>query len=465
LSDIFNILAIFAKYVQITLFIWVEIAMLVEFRIKNYRSIKDEQVLSLVATTDDTLKDNCIDVGKLPLLKAAGIYGPNASGKSNLIRAMRTMQQMILNSAGAKPGSGTSAEPFLFDDKSQKEPTSFEIIFYQNEIRYQYGFTATKERIHDEWLFASPKKSNQKWFERSFDKKTGETDWKFGSYYKGEKIKLTEKTRDNALFLSVAAQWNHEQLTDVYEWFGKKLRIILPYPPLEPGTTKLPLESVTAKLLFDKTNSFKLVISAIMREADFGISGLRIRPADINVDVNDIPFPDKLPKEVCADIVEIMEKKMERDSLFERVDVLHKNEKGNDIPLPIEEESRGTQRFFQLVGPWLVSIKLGLTLFVDELEASLHPLLTRELIKLFQDPDVNKSGAQLIFATHDTTLLDPELFRRDQIWFTEKDNGGATQMFPLSDYKPRKGEAIQKGYLAGRYGAIPIPVLEAFGIK
>ena len=422
--------------------------MLVEFRVKNYRSIKDEQVLSLVAAIDDTLKDNCIDVGKSPLLKSAGIYGPNASGKSNLIRAMRTMRQMILNSAGAKPGSDTSAEPFLFDDKSEKEPTSFEIIFYHNKIRYQYGFTATKERIYDEWLFASPKKSNQKWFERSFDKKTGETNWKFGSYYKGEKINLADKTRDNALFLSVAAQWNHEQLTSVYEWFGKRLRIISPYSPLKP---------ITARMLLDKTNAFELVISAIMKEADFGISGLRIKP----VDVNDVPFPDKIPKETHARIV----KQMEKDSLFERVEVLHKSEKGNDIPLSIEEESRGTQRFFQLVGPWLISIKLGLTLFVDELEASLHPLLTRELIKIFQNPDINKNGAQLVFATHDTTLLDPELFRRDQIWFTEKDNSGATQLYPLSDYKPRKGEAIQKGYLAGRYGAIPIPVLEAFGIK
>lgn len=430
--------------------------MLVEFRVKNYRSIKDEQVLSLVASTDDTLEDNLINVGKLPLLKAAGIYGPNASGKSNLIRAMRIMQQMILNSAGDKPGSGTSAEPFLFDDKSQKEPTSFEIIFYHNKIRYQYGFTATKERIHDEWLFAAPKKANQKWFERSFDKKTGKTDWKFGSYYKGEKMNLANKTRDNALFLSVAAQWNHEQLTSVYKWFKDNLMIISPYSPLEP---------ITAQLLLNKTNTSEFVISAIMREADFGISGLRIKPVNINVDVNDIPFPDKLPKEECAKIVKLMEKKMEKDSLFERVEVLHKNKKGDDVPLPIEEESRGTQRFFELVGPLLISIKIGFTLFVDELEASLHPFLTRELIKIFQDPDINKNGAQLVFATHDTTLLDPDLFRRDQIWFTEKNNNGETQLFPLSDYKPRIGEAIQKGYLAGRYGAIPIPVLEAFGIE
>jgi len=438
---------------QIMLFIWVEIAMLVEFRVKNYRSIKDEQVLSLVASTDDTLEDNLINVGKLPLLKAAGIYGPNASGKSNLIRAMRTMQQMILNSAGDKPGSGTSAEPFLFDDKSQKEPTSFEIIFYHNKIRYQYGFTATKERIYDEWLFAAPKKSNQKWFERSFDKKTGETDWKFGSYYKGEKIKLTEKTRDNALFLSVAAQWNHEQLTSVYKWFKDNLMIISP---------DIALPSITAQWLLDSANDVSGAISTIMKNADFGISGLRIKPANINMDMNNVHLqsPNKISRE---GILKDLENLIEEDSIFKHLEALHQNTKGHDIPLSIEEESDGTQRFLKLLWTWFPSIKNGCTLLVDELETSLHSLLSRELIKIFQDPDINKSGAQLVFATHDTTLLDPDLFRRDQIWFTEKDNSGATQLFPLSDYKPRRGEAIQKGYIAGRYGAIPI--LEAFEIK
>ncbi len=442
---------------QISLFIWMEIAMLVEFRVKNYRSIKDEQTLSLVATTDNTLEDNCIDVGKLRLLKAAGIYGPNASGKSNLIRAMRIMQQMILSSAGDKPGSDTSAEPFLFDDKSQKEPTSFEIIFYHNKIRYQYGFTATKERIYDEWLFAAPKKSNQKWFERSFDKKTEETDWKFGSYYKGEKMNLADKSRDNALFLSVAAQWNHEQLTNVYEWFKDNLMIISP---------NIELPSLTARMLLDNTGNVSQEISTIMKSADFGISGLRIKPANINVDKNNthLQSPNKISnKGFFKDLVNLLNNLIEKDSIFKRLETLHQNTKGHDIPLSIEEESHGTQRFLKLLWTWFPSIKNGCTLLVDELEASLHPLLTRELIKIFQNPDINKSGAQLVFTTHDTTLLDPELFRRDQIWFTEKDNSGATQLFPLSDYKPRKGEAIQKGYLAGRYGAIPI--LEAFEIE
>lgn len=419
--------------------------MLVEFRVKNYRSIKDEQVLSLVAAKDDLLESNCIEAGKLRLLKAAGIYGPNASGKSNLIRAIHTMQRIILYSAGAKPGSGTPAEQFLFDDKSKKEPTSFEIIFYHNEIRYQYGFTATRERIYDEWLFASPKKSNQRWVERSFDKKTEKTDWKFSTYCKGENIKLTDKTRPNALFLSVAAQWNHKQLTNVYEWFKDKLRILSP---------KTDRSLVTAHMLLDNIGNISQPISNIMKSADFGIAGLNVELLDIN----NVSFPDDLSEDDRERITRRWKNKPPVT-----VEVLHKSKDGNDIPLSMAEESRGTQRLFQLVGPWLISVQNGCTLLVDELEASLHPLLTRELITLFQDTDINKTGAQLVFATHDTTLLDPELFRRDQIWFTEKDDSGATQLFPLSDYKLRKGEAIQKGYLSGRYGAIPI--LEAFGIK
>ena len=149
-----------------------------------------------------------------------------------------------------------------------------------------------------------------------------------------------------------------------------------------------------------------------------------------------------------------------------KVEMCHSDTHTNkDVSFPLEEESDGTQRFFQLLGPWLQAVNDGYTVFIDELEASLHPLLTRELIKFIHDPTNNKAGAQLVFATHDATLLGPELFRRDQIWFTEKDKGAGTQLYSMSDYKerkPRKGEAMQKGYLAGRYGAIPI--LEAFSI-
>jgi len=202
--------------------------MLVEFRVKNFRSFRDEQVLSLVASNDTVLEENCATEGKLPLLKAAGIYGPNASGKSNLIKAIDVMRDIVLNSANYKPGKKLPVKPFLLDDESQKEPSSFEVIFYHGDIRYQYGFSATNERIHEEWLLAYPKGRTmdkaQTWYHRTFNKLS--TGWKFSSFLKGEKENLRTKTRDNALFLSVAAQWNNKQLTTVYEWFKDNLRVV-----------------------------------------------------------------------------------------------------------------------------------------------------------------------------------------------------------------------------------------------
>lgn len=198
--------------------------MLVEFRVKNFRSFRDEQVLTLVAGHDTTLPGNCATEGKLQLLKAAGIYGPNASGKSNLVKAIKVMQDLVLNSADFKPGSKLPVTPFLLDEELEGKPSSFEVTFFYEDIRYQYGFTVTNERVHEEWLLAYPKGKAQRWYERTLNK----GDWKFSSFLKGEKAKISDKTRDNALFLSVAAQWNNEQLIHVYKWFKNKLRIVPP---------------------------------------------------------------------------------------------------------------------------------------------------------------------------------------------------------------------------------------------
>ncbi len=435
--------------------------MLVEFRVKNFRSFRDEQVLSLVASSDATLEDNCVNQDKLRLLKAVGIYGPNASGKSNLIKAIDLMRDIVLKSANYEPGKKLPVQPFLLDDESSKEPSSFEVTFYHEDTRFQYGFSATKERIQEEWLLAYPKgrtrDNAQTWFHRSINKET--FIWKFGSFLKGERESLKDKTRDNALFLSVSAQWNNKQLTTVYNWFTDKLRII-------PAKDKvLYFRPVTAELLYSAEKSenikkifYEFVISTL-HHADLGIHGVNVEK--VKIDKNKIKFIEEIPNEIQEKLLKHLEKTPPL-----KVEMFHLNPHTNtDVSFLLEEESDGTQRFFQLLGPWLEAVSKGYTVFIDELEASLHPLLTRELIKFIQDPANNKTGAQLVFATHDVTLLDPELFRRDQIWFTEKERGGDTKLYSMSDYKerkPRKGEAMQKGYLAGRYGAIPI--LEAFSI-
>jgi len=424
--------------------------MLVEFKVANYRSFREEQTLSLVASKDTQLRDNCVDQGKLRLLKAVGIYGPNASGKSNLIKALATMRAII--ETPGKPAERLPVTPFKLDDKYANEPSSFEVTFIHQECRYQYGFTATTERIHEEWLYAYPQGRSrdiaQTWFERKFNRKTEETEWKFGSYLRGEREKLKDRTINNVLFLSAGAQWNNKQLTTVYKWFSERFLIVLP-------SERSPLTTVDMLMNAQEDETWKktmyIYLNNVMRRADFGIHGVNIKIEEFDLAEMELP-PDMLES-------------VDEESLRNlKVEFIHRIEPtGKEVSFSNLEESDGTRRFFELAGPWLLAIVLGRALLVDELEASLHPYLVRELTNFIQNPKSSSKGAQLIFTTHDTTLLDPELFRRDQIWFTEKDEHGATRLYSMLDYKPRKGEAMQKGYLSGRYGAIPI--IEAFGLN
>jgi AAA15 family ATPase/GTPase len=432
-----------------------EKAMLVEFRVGNYRSFREEQTLSLVAGNDTELTDNCVDQGKLRLLKAAGIYGPNASGKSNLIRALSTMRRIIIKPS--KPGEQLPVTPFKLDDEYINKPSSFEVTFYHGASRYQYGFTATSERIHDEWLYAYPmgrlQDRAQAWFKRTFDEKADKTNWKFSTYLKGEKEKLKDRATNNVLFLTAGAQWNNKQLTTVYEWFVDKLRIIKNSYELAP---------ITAEMLYSpddpEQETMRSSVTRLMQSADFGICDISVEKSER--DMTKTKFPTDMPNEIKQKFLQQLKYKL-------LVKMGHRNTKtGKKVFLSLEEESKGTQCYFKLLGPWSQAISKGITVFIDEIEESLHPLLVRELIKVIQNLRTNENKAQLIFATHDTTLLDHELFRRDQIWFTEKDKNGVTQLYSMSDYKERKarkGEAMQKGYLAGRYGAIPI--IEAFELN
>ncbi len=426
--------------------------MIVEFRVKNFKSFKEEQTLSFVASGGKTtLPENCRKQGQLNLLTATAIYGPNASGKSNIIKALGIMRGIVLDSADYKPGQDLPVVPFIFDEDSKNEPTLFEVVFVHEGVRYQYGFTATSKRIVEEWLIAYPKNRAQTWFERP---SKDADEWKFSTYFKGEKAGLQEKTRENALFLSVGPQWNNEQLTTVYNWFKEHLRVV---------TTDFPWAPITEDLLLvaeegsQEANSFRKVVLALLKEADLGI-------CDISVDTQDVD-ETKLPEFSSDDYRKKVLEKL-KNNPPRIVKMAHENkETGQKYFLSFEEESKGTQVFFKLIGPWLMALAHGITVVIDEIESSLHPLLTRELINMMQNPETNTKGAQLVFATHDTTLLDPELLRRDQIWFTEKDKAGVTNLYSMADYKvkARKGEAMQKRYLFGRYGAIP--VLEAFSLN
>jgi len=423
--------------------------MLAEFRVGNFKSFKAEQVLSLVASSEESKGKNSIETSGLNILKIAVVYGANASGKSNLIKAMACMNSIICNSAGYKPSDKIPVTPFLFDENTPMEPSTFEVTFFMEGIRYQYGFSATKEKVYKEWLLAWPKGKEQKWFERQYKKQTNETGVYFGPSLKGRNKDTFGKVKGNSLFLPVAAQWNHKQLSKVYEWFDGQLRK-LPDNPLA--------SEITDTLLFADENlkkpfGYHDLAIAILRQADFGVNDFGID----KLNVENIKFPDDMPVEVQEALVkQLTEHPRYRKTLY------HCDRK---YSLPLEEESDGTQRFYSLLGPLVVATEEGFVLFKDELELNLHPLLSREIVCAVRDNEHDNISAQLIFTTHDTTLLDPELFGRDQVWFTEKDKDGATQLYSLADYKEstvRKGEAMQKRYLAGRYGAVPI--LERFDL-
>jgi len=418
--------------------------MLIEFRVQNFRSFRDEKVLSLIAARDSALPQNTFKFPKQKnrkLLKSAVVYGPNAAGKSNLIAAMSFVKKFVTKSADYQPRAEIPTVPFLLSSKNEKEPSRFELSFVHKGVRYQYGFDVDKEVVRAEWLFAYPKGKAQKWFERQFNK-GNEQDYSFNdTYLRGEKSRIAKLTKPNSLYLSVAAKLNHKQLGEVYSWFEDYLRVIDLSVPMQLQD----LSQFTAELCV-RVTAFKERLVRLLRSADIGISELQVR----KLEADELQFPDELKKLFTEEGL-----KNVRPTEYEFTS-LHEGEgDARLVPIKHEDESFGTQKLFALSGPWFDTLANGYTLFIDELHASMHPLVTRHLLRLFHDPQFNSEGAQLVFACHDTSLLAASIFRRDQVWFVEKDDKGGSDLYSLHDYGPRKEEAFEKGYLTGRYGAIP----------
>jgi len=418
--------------------------MLIEFSVTNYRSFLPSQLLTLAANTATELQEEnsfVSPVSNLPrLLRSAIVYGPNAAGKSNLVQAIAFMKRLVLSSAKeSQEGEKIDTTPFLFNRQSSQNPSEFEVLFIQDGIRYQYGFAVNSERVTGEWLLAYPEGRAQKWFERNFDAETQKDIWYFGPKFTGRRKVWQEATRSNALFVSTAIQLNNEQLKPVFNWFDNKLVVLAQGTSINHGfsTNECEEEKKKKKIL------------KFMNAADLSITDISLEKKDFSMD--DLPpdMPQRVKEEIAKDL---------KGKKLTRLFFTHpSSENGEDVPLEFNEESAGTQKLFALAGPWLDVLDNGLVFFVDELDTSLHPLLVRFLLNLFHNPETNRHNAQLVFTTHDTTVLDQTLMRRDQVWFVEKDAGNATRLYPLSDYKPRKGEALQKGYLYGRYGALPFP--------
>ncbi len=414
--------------------------MLVELRLRNFRCFRDEQVLSMIANSDASHPENLIKsipTSKFNLLRSISIYGANASGKSKLLEALNFVDEFVSNSFSRKPNSLIPVVPFIYDEESRNSPSDFEVTFIQNDVRYQYGFTVDRIRVHKEWLFAWPRGRQAIIFERNYDKKNGVDLYKFGDSLKGDKEKIKESTRSNALFLSTAAFLNHKQLHLVYEWF---LEGLYGWP-----SNDVPLEVVSNILRQDK---YKKTIISLLRTVDIAIEDYEVREEKLALADN---VPEKV-KKIISSLYEDGDEPMQvRVSLIRR----DKDNKLCSLDL-LNDESEGTKRFFKLIALILMSLEGSGLVYIDELDASFHPLLTREIIKLFQNPDINCNKLQLIFNTHDTTLLDLDLFRRDQIWFVERKPDFSSEIYSLAEFSPRKNEALAKGYLQGRYGAIPL---------
>ncbi len=408
--------------------------MLMEFSVANYKSIKEEACLSMVAGTgkehwETHLFSTKLAAKKRPatLVRSAAIFGANAAGKSNFIEALAAMKNIVTKSNQGLEKIPTT--PFKFDPEFESQGTTFEVKCIVDDVKYQYGFKATYDEVVEEWLFAWPLGRVQLWFERDGP------EWSFGDKLVGDKEVWRRATRPNALFLSTAVSLNSKQLEPLYNWFRKTLQFV--------GPTGL-----TNRFLIEccKDNK-KVEIIEFLRSADLAITDIQIEEKKFVPEL----FPPDMPLSLKEELTRDFQSKTLVNLQFQ-----HETGHGRPTNLDFEEESEGTQKFFALAGPWLDTLNSGYVAIVDELDNSLHPALVAFLVGRFHDPELNTKGAQLIFSTHDATILSQNRFRRDQIWFCERNSHQETLLYPLTDFKPRKDlENLEQSYLSGRYGALP----------
>jgi len=427
--------------------------MLIEFSVTNYQSIFERQTLNMVASSYfkelESLNTFVPDQNNgLPrLLRSTVLYGPNASGKSTLIQALKFVKGQVLNSQKeSQAGDEIDVRPFKLTAESRAADSEFEVTFVEQGVRYEYGFCCNRERFTEEWLIAYPLGRAQKLFHRVFDTEAGKDAYKFSSAFLGGQQRRTwaAQTRPNALFFSTAIQLNNDQLKPAFDWFKLRLRVIDSVHGLGSGYT----------LHRCAEDADRSRIVAFMNSADLSIADIQVKETSFSVD----RLPKDMPASMRAEFVKNMAgKKMVEPRFF------HKDVNTQEtVEFDESEESDGTRALFAFAGPWLDVIENERVLVVDELDTSLHPLLVHHLVKRLHHEGTN---AQLIFTTHDTTLLSQKLLRRDQVWFMEKDAKSATRLYPLSDFSPRDSEAVERGYLNGRYGGIPfLKDLDFYGI-
>lgn len=410
--------------------------MLLQFKVKNFQSIKEEAILSMVPSSDKSHPENLAHEGKKDALKSAAIYGANAAGKSAVIRAFVAAIMVVRTSDTRNitqkiPGM----VPFQFDEETAQGPCSFEFYFVaQNGVPYRYGFTADSNRVFEEYLYYYSSARSSRIFERG-DKFT------YNQADESSFSKYEEKNTPNKLFLATATNWGNAKTAPAYQWLADSIDVY------EPDFTMQTLALQAFEK--DEQGELKQFTLSLLRQADINIDDIQVDITPLGNQTKEIVFTDPAGNPVPQGQVKAVH-------IHAGHHVQSESGKEAQFFLDLNEESLGTKQLFWL-SPILKEVfGKGKTMVIDELDRSLHPFLVQFLVELFHTPEINQTNAQLIFTTHDTTLLSLDTFRRDQIYFVEKDpHTAATELYSLDEFSVRKNENIEKGYLLGRYGAIP----------
>lgn len=442
--------------------------MLLRFGVENHDSIASYQELHMTTTSlkdrergllfvDDVSESASSRSKELRVSPVAAIYGANAAGKSTLLRAFDFFVRGIVKShtriASAK---GTPHYPFLLDDKWRKKPSRYDVDVVIDNVRYHYGYSVDGKKVVSEWLYSFQLNSARQVRSILFLRETiGDQPsviMEFGKSLKGENKQISKLVRSNSLFLSVAAQNNHPQLTPLFEYFSDQVARRLS----DSESERAMHEQLLAYFGADDDRRQRAL--SFLKAADVGISEIKFSKTSFVLGEKQSEFLRDMEQLLNRHFPD--EKNSEKLSLHDNDELVtaslqHLGANGKSYPIELMKESAGTLSLLRLIGPAFVRLLSGGVLIVDELNSTLHPLVSRELIRLFSEPESNPGKAQLIFTTHDTNLLCNRLLRRDQIWFAEKDSVGATHVYPLSDIKVRATDDFEKGYLTGRFGAIP----------
>lgn len=416
--------------------------MLIQFSVTNFLSFRDETVLSLSTNKDNSHSENLLSYKNERILPSVAIYGANAAGKSNLQKALTAAIIMIRNSNNLQVDQPLMVTPFLLDSKSRFDKTKFDFIYTYNDVKYEYGFVLDSNNVWEEYLYEYKSSKPSLIFERSEINK-----YKFTTKTKSQLSQIVDKNTSNKLFLATATSWNSDLTKDAYMWFATMI------DTYDSQNLEDLMYTEFDRHQNNNDSSLNKFMLHLLQKADINISNFNYE--SIKREVNQLPF--ELPPELqgLMNPIPSAKKVLEQRRIITSHQVVENGEK-KEYPLNYFDESNGTKRLFTY-GPVLKNaLENGRTIIIDEIDNALHPAMTKSLIEMFQNPNINKNNAQLIFNTHEISLLDLNLFRRDQIYFVEKNNKtGVSDLYSLDEFSPRKSENIQKRYLQGRYGAMP----------